>query len=489
MKKRRLFSLLLMMIAVMVMSMNAQAAAKISKKSVVLIKGQSVTLKITGTKEKVKWLSNKKAVATVTQKGVVKAKAKGTAIISAKVGKKTFKCKVKVETPKINKTEATLLVGTKFTLKISGNTQKVKWSSNKKTIAAITQKGVVTAKKAGKATITATIAKKKYTCKITIEQPKLSRLTVLMEVGDNYNIDVNGTSMDVTWTSSNSNVVSVDDGELYAESPGTAIITASVGGKKLTCTVSVENPVTSVQMSDSSVTLTEGDTYTLSATYSPANTTDDTTVTWTSSNENVVKVSNGTLLAQNAGTAVITATISSQSAFCTVVVNEYVPTMADYYQYLKTYITKNGLTNSDGNKFIKFSYTKSDSTYNFAIVYLASEDTLKFIMTGEYDNTESSVSMYVDVINDPYVDPEYILVFTDSYLAFKATAHIFASAYDGENDVFFRLENASDSFFTTSNIQDISNSSVRLAFAGWNTLLQNRVAFSFVNLGFSSYKG
>ena len=53
-------------------------------------------MKVKGTKKKVKWSSNKKTIATVTRKGKVTAKKQGTAVITAKIGKKKYKCKVKV---------------------------------------------------------------------------------------------------------------------------------------------------------------------------------------------------------------------------------------------------------------------------------------------------------------------------------------------------------------------------------------------------------
>lgn len=50
---------------------TVQAAVKISSKSMVLVKGQKKTLKLKGTSKKAKWSTNKKAVATVSSKGVV----------------------------------------------------------------------------------------------------------------------------------------------------------------------------------------------------------------------------------------------------------------------------------------------------------------------------------------------------------------------------------------------------------------------------------
>ena len=76
---------------------DAKAKVKLNKKKLVLTVGKKAKLKVKGTKKKVKWSSSKKKIATVTKKGVVKAKKKGTAKIVAKIGKKKYTCKVVVK--------------------------------------------------------------------------------------------------------------------------------------------------------------------------------------------------------------------------------------------------------------------------------------------------------------------------------------------------------------------------------------------------------
>lgn len=77
-------------------SSDTQAAVKLNKSSLSLLEGQSATLKLSGTKKTVTWKSSNQTVATVSKKGRVTAKAPGNAVISAKVGKTTKKCKLKV---------------------------------------------------------------------------------------------------------------------------------------------------------------------------------------------------------------------------------------------------------------------------------------------------------------------------------------------------------------------------------------------------------
>lgn len=71
------------------------ATVKLNKKNLSMVIGDSTTLKVNGAKS-VKWSSSNKKVATVSSKGKVKAVASGTAVITAKAGKKKLTCKVTV---------------------------------------------------------------------------------------------------------------------------------------------------------------------------------------------------------------------------------------------------------------------------------------------------------------------------------------------------------------------------------------------------------
>ena len=96
-RKRALLLMLSVMIMILALPMTASAKVSINKKSLSLTVGQTATLKVTGTKKKVKWSSNKKAIVTVNQKGKITAKKSGKAVITAKLGKKKYTCKVTVK--------------------------------------------------------------------------------------------------------------------------------------------------------------------------------------------------------------------------------------------------------------------------------------------------------------------------------------------------------------------------------------------------------
>lgn len=77
---------------------------------------------------------------------------------------------------KLNRTQATLTVGTSLLLRVENKpkAKKVQWSSSYKHVAVVSNKGKVTAKNAGFAKITAKVGNKKYICKVTVEGGAIS---------------------------------------------------------------------------------------------------------------------------------------------------------------------------------------------------------------------------------------------------------------------------------------------------------------------------
>ncbi|TWH59716.1 putative cell wall-binding protein [Desulfitobacterium sp. LBE] len=153
----------------------------------------------------------------------------------------------------------------------------------------------------------------KSTIVLTIGQTDTLTATVLPADAPNKN---------VTWISSNPNVVKVFNGVLMGLSEGTAYITAmnpSPNSNYGSCYVIVKKPNSDMKINKTSSTLTVGSTETLTVTISPSQ-----AVHWTSSNTEIVQVFNGVLMAQKAGTALITATAAdgSNSVTCMVTVTD-----------------------------------------------------------------------------------------------------------------------------------------------------------------------
>ena len=560
------------------LTVTASAAPKLKKTQIVLVKGETQKLQVTGTEETVKWSSNKKKIAQVASDGTVTAKKKGTAVITAKIGKTKLTCKVLVEQPKLNKTKLVLNVKNTFQLKLTGTGQKIKWATNKKSVAAV-KNGLITAKKKGTAVITATVGSAKFACNVIVENAKLSKKSLKLKEKSTAKLKLGGTSLKVKWSSKNKAVakvsssglvtavkvgsaeivaktstgeyickvtvekleipvtevtlsetsVSIETGESvdltadYAPSnttddttpkwtssditvatvsqtgkvtgisAGTATIKAVIGKKSASCKVSVvkpEVPVTEVILNETSLTLDNGETATLTAKYAPEDTTDDTTVIWTSSDEAVAKVSDtGKITTHSEGSTIIRATIGKVSASCKVTV---LPTPADYFNKLINTIKASPRVNSDGNHFIRMDTRDShDTEYNSAIIYDETNGTLKFTMLSENEEKETKtiVKMLMNISSTKSgmtVPVDYIFIYVDRG-SFQTSVALRVSAYDGTSDIYFNLVNSTSSAWTETNTQNISNTALRLGFLDWNTLIQDYAGFSIKNIGFTNY--
>lgn len=213
--------------------------------------------------------------------------------------------------------------------------QTVLWSSSNGNVASVSN-GAVTANAAGTATITAKSDDGGYTasCVVTVVSRtievtsiSLSKTELSLVEGDTEILSAtvkpdNATDKTVTWSSSASDVATVDNGKVTALKEGTATITAKAGEKSATCKVTVKKkviPVESVTLDKSDISLVEGDTETLTATVKPDNATDKT-VTWTSSAPDIASVNNGKVTALKEGTATITAKAGDKTATCKVTV-------------------------------------------------------------------------------------------------------------------------------------------------------------------------
>ena len=140
-------------------------------------------------KKEFTYKSSNTKVATVSSKGVVTAKKKGTATITVtsiynKKVKGSFKLTVSKGTQKakitLKKTKATIAVGKSTTISVKStkglSAKTVKYTSSNTKVAAVNSKGKVAGKKAGTATITVTSGvNKKVTAKfkVTVKTPDI----------------------------------------------------------------------------------------------------------------------------------------------------------------------------------------------------------------------------------------------------------------------------------------------------------------------------
>lgn len=232
----------------------------------------------------------------------------------------------------MNKKSGSLAVGGKTTIQLKNINKKraISWTSSNKKVATVKKgssgKATVTAKKAGKATIIAKYAGKKYTFKVTVKSPVLSKKSITLTAGKKYTVQLKNivSSKKITWVSKKKSIATVKKGSngkatITAKKKGKVYIYAKYNGKNYRVTVNVKAPAP--KLSKSSMTLSIKGKTTLSL----SNAVSGKKTTWKSSKSSVVSVKKNstnkvTLTAKKAGKATIYATHNGKKYKCTVTV-------------------------------------------------------------------------------------------------------------------------------------------------------------------------
>ncbi|MVB10440.1 hypothetical protein CAFE_11290 [Caprobacter fermentans] len=311
-------------------------AVSLSRSAMTLCKGDTDVLAASVLPEdaedrKISWASADSAVCSVTQSGVITGVDKGeTTVMAISDSGKMAQCDVTVVSPvtgvTLDKSNINMIPDateqlTATVLPSDADNNGVSWVSSDPSVCMVDQSGKVTAVGAGQSTITVMTQEGGYyaecVVKVTIPVTGITMdktaLTVAKGGTDTLTAKVwpdNATEQDVLWASSDSSVCTVDDsGNIKAVGVGSATVSATTkdGDFTATCTINVIIPVTGVSVSPTTLTLIKGTTGTVTATISPSDATDKT-VFWTSSDSNIASVdSNGTVSANNVGTATVTA--------------------------------------------------------------------------------------------------------------------------------------------------------------------------------------
>lgn len=207
------------------------------------------------------------------------------------------------------------------------------WSSSNKKVAAV-KKGsnaaTITAKKVGKAFVTAKYKGKKYKLKVTVKSPALSKKSMKLTSGTQAELKFTSYIMPkkLRWKSSKSSVVVVHpvgasmEGKavLVAKKPGTATVTATYNGKKYSCKVTVN--AVKPQLTADSIKLQVGESETVSQ--RKATITKGKKTTWKPSKSGIVTIKTGTNKAtftgKKPGKVTVTVTHNGQKAKLSVTV-------------------------------------------------------------------------------------------------------------------------------------------------------------------------
>lgn len=339
----------------------------------------------------IKWSSTDTSVATVVD-GVVTAVGDGETVITATASNgMTATCKVKVIIPlnSISIKESTsILCGGTEKLEVTYNPvdttddKTISWTSDNEEVATVSTDGTVTAKGVGTANITATTSKGlEATCKVTVLPVELESIiikeqNITINKGQSQDLTIvyvpeNATEdKEITWSSENDEIVSVnEDGKITAHKVGKVTITATAeNGKQATTIVDVKSPLESISLNETEKQLNKGETLQLNVIFNPDDTTDDKTITWTSTDNTVASVENGLVTAKSAGTAYIKASVGELEVTCKIDVKvplEGIKLNKETTEILRRQEEK-----------LQVALNPEDATYEGSLIWTSSDETV-----------------------------------------------------------------------------------------------------------------
>ena len=320
----------------------------LSQNSATVTEGKTLTLTATvkpdnATNKTVTWAASPDSVVGITTSGehgetcTVLVKGVGSAVVTASAQGHTATCTitaaakpVEVSSIKLDSTALSLTEGdtarlTATVLPDNATDKTVTWTTDAPAVATVAN-GVVTAKGAGAAIITAAAGSKTARCVTNVAAKKVyytvayklthmnsSNTTVVVEQGQSFyallTVESGYQMSSVSCTMGGADVAVTNNTVNLAAVTGNIIITATAEAIR----------VQSVTLSQTSLALTAGDTATLTATVTPDNALNKA-VSWTTTSSNVATVSGGTVTARAAGSAIIRATADGVSADCSLTV-------------------------------------------------------------------------------------------------------------------------------------------------------------------------
>ena len=370
----------------------------------------------------VTWTSSNNNVASINN-GVVTAKGIGNAIITAKVGSLTASYKITVikhDNPVIVKANTLTYNGKEQELITASNIKGNICYSYNPISSCSTNESIPKKINAGEYTVYYYVSgdnnynSKSGSIKVNINKKSGSisylNKSITKTQGDQAFTNVLTKTGDgiINYSSSDNKVASIDkNGKVTILSSGNTVIKAIVidgenyfyNIKEASYTLTVNKkiiniPITSISLNKTSGTKYIGETENLVVSYNPSNTTDNKSITWTTSNKKVATINNGVVKAVGVGNAVITAKVMNKTATYNITVKkkENRPITYKYtYDSSKKIIFK--LNNN-----ININTFKNNLNYSSIIKsnnnILKDNDLIRTNMTITYTDDEGNVQIY-----------------------------------------------------------------------------------------------
>ena len=294
----------------------------------------------------VTWETDNEAVAIVDETGLVTGVGPGDAVITGTLGsfKESFNLHVLVPVENIRMFYAYAELHMGETKQLSVDSEPLdaneeieyKWESSNPAVVTVDENGLITAVGPGNAKVTASFKELSTATEVTVVIPvtgvNISAGAMTLNKGQSAGLSasvVPGNTTEspyITWSSDNLSVATVDgNGVVTAVGPGEANITANHDLVGASCHVTVYSPMTGISLGIDSLQIIESSSATLSVSFIPADTTDDRSLGFVSSDTSVAEVlPDGTVKGISTGRCVVTALCGGYQVSVNVEVTPYI---------------------------------------------------------------------------------------------------------------------------------------------------------------------
>ncbi len=224
-----------------------KTAIMLSAASITMENGASFRLRgSTSNGSAITWRTSRSSVASIDESGRIEARKPGECTVTASADGTKRTCRVTVRKPKVTLNHSSLKLYRRQTRRLTARVssgRSVIWKSRKKSVAVVSDEGMITAKKHGTAIITAKVDGVTKECQVTVQSPviKLNRTSITLKRGKTASLEAWVSSgIPPAWKSSRSSVAAVDkNGLVTARKKGSCVIYASEDGTKESCHITV----------------------------------------------------------------------------------------------------------------------------------------------------------------------------------------------------------------------------------------------------------
>ena len=313
------------------------------------------------------------------------------------------------------------------------------------------------------------------TNEILEEELKLSTYTLNMEVGEEQEVEAtvlpdNASNKEVTWTSGNNGIVTVENGKIKAINPGKTIIKVSTNKKQITkvINVSVNNKVidiTGINVANPNIELYVGDRSKIEYTVEPADATNKK-ISFITNDKNIAGFDNeGNIVGLKAGTVTITLKSKNgkEANINVVVKNKEIPVE-------KLTLNKKNVTITEGGSINITAKISPKNATNKEITWTSSDPSIAKVDNGKITGVKKGTATITATASGKSAE---VKITVSAKSSFGAYNHVFIIGIDGLGATYNKVSspNFDKIFGNYAYRYDAQTEKITISAQNWGSIL------------------